>query len=181
MTATTLPRNPVTIQAEIDQLCPAFNNAQTAYRMATSDCLEENGICMRCRGKGTLLETHWEDGMGDIFRHYTPQVVKCTACDGRDDSAKVEELLADFHGEYERLSNEINALDTELDKSNRIEANPKGYRVRVTAKRAKVKHGTEGLCFWIGDSQYGTRIGIKTDAGETIWTALDNVSPVWEA
>ncbi len=175
MTATTLPRNPVTIQAEMDQLSERVQAAKIDHDNAIRDCLEENGVCMRCKGKGKIMVVYSMDFVAEYGE------VNCEDCNGKDDKAKVKALLADFHGEYERLSNELNALDNELGKSVHIEANPKGYRVRVTAKRAKVKQGTEGLCFWVGQTQYGFRVGFKTDAGETIWTALDNVSPVWEA
>lgn len=50
----------------------------------------------------------------------------------------------------------------------------KGKRVVVTAGR-KVPKGTEGVVFWIGSGQWGTRVGFNTDDGETVWTALSNV------
>jgi len=43
----------------------------------------------------------------------------------------------------------------------------KGKRVRVTSKRSKVEHGTEGVVFWYGNSSYGgMRVGFKTDDGQ---------------
>lgn len=49
----------------------------------------------------------------------------------------------------------------------------KGRRVRVVRGR-KVPQGTEGLVFWEGQTTYGLRLGIKTDAGETVWTTANN-------
>lgn len=49
-----------------------------------------------------------------------------------------------------------------------------GDKVRVVKGR-KVPVGTTGKVFWVGDSQYGERVGIKDGDGETHWTALANV------
>lgn len=57
--------------------------------------------------------------------------------------------------------------------------------VRVVKGR-KVPIGTVGVCFWMGQTDYSrygdpwgiytkTRIGIRTEAGDVYWTALDNV------
>lgn len=55
----------------------------------------------------------------------------------------------------------------------------KGETVIVTARRAKVPHGTTGVLFWTGAGQYGVRVGFRTapDA-EPTWTALANVARV---
>ena len=60
-----------------------------------------------------------------------------------------------------------------------------GKTVRVVKGR-KVPKGTVGVCFWIGQTDYSKygdpwgiytcyRIGIRDNAGEVYWTALDNV------
>lgn len=48
----------------------------------------------------------------------------------------------------------------------------KGKKVRVFKGR-KVPIGTVGECFWIGNSKYGQRLGMKV-AGETVWVDADN-------
>lgn len=53
----------------------------------------------------------------------------------------------------------------------------KGQRVKVVKGR-KVPVGTEGRCFWVGEGQWGWRVGLETDEGETHWTALSNVEAV---
>lgn len=53
----------------------------------------------------------------------------------------------------------------------------KGKRVRVVRGR-KVAKGTEGVCFWLGQSQWGWRVGLKTDAGETVWVDARNCEAV---
>jgi hypothetical protein len=45
-------------------------------------------------------------------------------------------------------------------------------------KGRKVPKGTMGVCFWIGNSAYGERVGIK-DANNTVhWTAISNVQVI---
>jgi len=53
----------------------------------------------------------------------------------------------------------------------------KGMTVEVYKGR-KVPKGTEGVVFWLGAGNYGYRVGLKDDAGETHWTALDNCRAV---
>lgn len=65
-----------------------------------------------------------------------------------------------------------------VEKATQVE---KGKRVKVTRGR-KVAKGTEGVVIWVGTSPGYTRwapvqhrVGFKTDAGETIFTAASNV------
>lgn len=51
----------------------------------------------------------------------------------------------------------------------------KGSWVRVVRGR-KVPVGTEGWCIWMGESDYGTRVGVKDRAGVVHWTACANVA-----
>lgn len=67
----------------------------------------------------------------------------------------------------------------------------KGKRVRVTSKRSKVPHGTEGVVFWRGKSGYGVsrygswgkpsyRVGFNDDAWTTHWcseTCVEVIDP----
>lgn len=53
----------------------------------------------------------------------------------------------------------------------------KGKTVKVVRGR-KVPVGMVGTCFWVGDSAYGQRIGLKTDSGDTIWVALKNCEAI---
>jgi hypothetical protein len=46
-------------------------------------------------------------------------------------------------------------------------------------KGRKVPVGTTGECFWIGESRWGKRVGIKDAAGTVHWTAIDNVAVVY--
>lgn len=55
---------------------------------------------------------------------------------------------------------------------------PKRGRTIKVVKGRKVPIGTSGVCFWVGDGAYGTRVGFKDDAGVTHWTAATNVVAV---
>jgi hypothetical protein len=66
---------------------------------------------------------------------------------------------------------QADAMLREMDRKQKEPA--KGRRLRVVKGR-KVPIGTEGLCIWLGDGAYGTRVGIKDDAGTVHWTAATN-------
>lgn len=51
----------------------------------------------------------------------------------------------------------------------------KGKDVTVVKGR-KVPIGTTGNVFWLGQTQYGWRVGLKDANGTTHWTALSNVA-----
>lgn len=53
----------------------------------------------------------------------------------------------------------------------------KGKRVRVVSGK-KVPIGTEGEVFWMGDSKFGTRVGIDAPALGRVFTALHNVEVI---
>ena len=52
----------------------------------------------------------------------------------------------------------------------------KGSRVEVYRGR-KVAPGTRGEVFWVGEGDYGTRLGLKDDDGATHWLAYRNCRP----
>jgi len=53
----------------------------------------------------------------------------------------------------------------------------KGMTVEVYKGR-KVPKGTVGKVFWMGAGQYGWRVGINDEMGDTHWTALTNVRAI---
>lgn len=53
------------------------------------------------------------------------------------------------------------------------EAPRKGRTLRVVKGR-KVPVGTEGVCIWLGDGNYGSRVGLKDASGTVHWTAATN-------
>ena len=55
----------------------------------------------------------------------------------------------------------------------------KGTEVVVVRGR-KTPIGTEGVVFWLGEDNYGNaNAGIKDAEGNTIWTAVSNLSAKW--
>ena len=47
----------------------------------------------------------------------------------------------------------------------------------VVVKGRKVAHGTTGTVTWVGEDSYGkARVGFRTAAGESIFTAMSNVT-----
>jgi hypothetical protein len=50
----------------------------------------------------------------------------------------------------------------------------KGTPLRVVRGR-KVPVGTRGRCIWIGETKYGTRVGLAPEGAEAVFTARGNV------
>lgn len=63
------------------------------------------------------------------------------------------------------------------DEERERKAVKKGRMVRVVRGR-KVPLGTQGVVFWMGESQWGWRAGFKTADGEVVWIDAKNVEAV---
>lgn len=48
----------------------------------------------------------------------------------------------------------------------------------VVVKGVKVPRGTTGVAFWVGETKFGMRVGLKDAAGTVHWTAAGNVESV---
>ncbi len=55
---------------------------------------------------------------------------------------------------------------------------PRKGRIIKVVKGRKVPKGTTGVCIWIGQGDWGTRVGLKTEDGTVYWTAASNVEAV---
>lgn len=55
---------------------------------------------------------------------------------------------------------------------------PRRGRTIKVVKGRKVPKGTTGVCIWIGEGDWGTRVGLKTEDGTVYWTAASNVEAV---
>jgi len=55
---------------------------------------------------------------------------------------------------------------------------PRVGKLLQVIRGRKVAKGTTGECFWVGNTAFGTRIGIKDAKGVVYWTAVDNVQVV---
>jgi hypothetical protein len=102
---------------------------------------------------------------------------------GREATAEVDataEVVAAYDAWLAARAAEAKAADEarwEAAAEARVRRIEKGHQV-VVARGRKVKKGTTGRVFWIGSGSFGLRAGIETDAGETVWTALDNLNRV---
>jgi hypothetical protein len=156
----------------------------------------ERGGCTRCGGTGMVLGWSTLDGEG------WDEWGQCPECKGasteqtggagfspdrRDAPCSSRGNMRHWirpniwagapkmHTEYEAIMSVARSLKLESDE--RIESLKPygGKRVRIVAGR-KYKHGTEGTCFWCGDTRYGRSCGFKLDGSETAeWTAERNV------
>jgi len=105
-----------------------------------------------------------------------------------------EETMEAYRADRARAAEAGRKWREEKEQAARAQAPVKGARVRVKSKRSKVPHGTEGVVFWFGESNYASpyrhkyrnpyaglvttrtemllgdlrhyRVGIKTDDGE---------------
>ena len=91
---------------------------------------------------------------------------------------------ADIQSMY-LLSEEIKETEAKLASLKRgmarqvesVKAPVKGRTVKVVKGR-KVPVGTVGTCFYVGQGDYGVRVGLKTPGGETLFTAASNCEAV---
>jgi hypothetical protein len=80
------------------------------------------------------------------------------------------EVLAKWN-EWERVKAEEYRAARIAEEAKR----PARGKVLKVVKGRNVPKGTTGECFWIGESKWGKRVGIKDAAGTVHWTAITNV------
>lgn len=94
------------------------------------------------------------------------------------DAPEVLKVLYEAHQEVKRQeSAEEESKRRQAYLAEKAKEPAKGKRVKVVRGR-KVPIGTEGDCFWLGESRYGHRLGLKTSAGETVWVDAKNCEAV---
>lgn len=77
--------------------------------------------------------------------------------------------------EAERAAAEDARLEANAE--SRLREVVRGCPVMVTRGR-KIPKGTTGRVFWIGQKQYGVRVGFEADDGVTHWTDINNVDRI---
>lgn len=193
------PRSPQAIKAELDArgLVEICKHHQTDLENARKDAHEEAGLCAKCGGFGGWEYRPTLDYMNE-FAYQT-----CPDCDGVNRAQPIIEAL-DYPPEHLEDFAALEALQSEWTKSEKLANGDwqpargsywagglgdnssraqalKGLVVTVYRGR-KIKIGTTGLCFWVGNSQYGERVGIRVEGQETpVWVDARNVRPVWAA
>jgi len=84
------------------------------------------------------------------------------------------EAIARYQADVLAKQAAAEAKDLERRRQERAREISRGAEIVVVRGR-KVPVGTVGTCIWRGAGNYGERVGLKTEAGETFWTALANV------
>lgn len=141
------------------------------------------------------VETTCERVMSDVWEDLTYAIVwdAAAGCTARmfmrggysesESEAVVDatpEVIAAYDAymvEKARQASIIRTAILEDEAEARVREVRRGCRA-VVAKGRKVAKGTEGRVFWLGESAYGWRAGLETDSGETVWTALSNLTRV---
>ena len=77
--------------------------------------------------------------------------------------------------EAERAAAEDARLEANAE--SRLREVVRGCPVMVTRGR-KIPKGTTGRVFWIGQKQFGVRVGFETDDGVTHWADINNVDRI---
>jgi hypothetical protein len=108
--------------------------------------------------------------------HYSEE---CTQAEIDEPEAEAEARAWFAARQAEREAQELALREARRKaKLDQIEAAPcQGALCRVVKGR-KVPKGLVGECFWIGESAYGTRVGLKDERGTVHWTAASNVERV---
>jgi hypothetical protein len=134
---------------ETEKPCPVQN------RFQTEDCT--NLFTWRGAPSRTAVadeESTWTDEMREDYRAW--QEWHAVAADAAMEAA------------------ERRQAEAQLQEMDRLQKEPrKGRQLRVVKGR-KVPVGTEGVCIWIGEGGYGSRVGIKDATGVVHWTAASN-------
>lgn len=125
-------------------------------------CAEEDGSftrhCYGCASDAHGLQTAVVDAPPELIRAFEAwQVVQ------RANERKTA------HEAYERKQAEKAAAEA---------AAPRKGKSLEVVKGRKVPIGTKGVCIWVGQSQYGERVGLKDSSGTVHWTASTNVKVV---
>lgn len=181
-----LPRRAAIVEREIHEtgiFAKVAANDLDLQNARRDLCLERD-ICPRCQGTG-LIEIggfSWRD------------TVTCDQCHGDGGGheayqATINELQygPDHQADYDYASRlEIEAYESyALERLDSCSRELLIGRLVVVARGRKVKHGTRGRIFWIGEDSYGnTRCGLFREdhidgVTEPIWTALSNCDCVW--
>jgi hypothetical protein len=174
-------------EAKLAAAEPAYEPAAAAARAA----LVAAGGCPACHGKHRVpcCNACCEGGsvrvMSDVWEVcrtcHGSGAEACAACEGSPPTETLYATSPEFRAAREAaesISYEIATAKTTIESGSReleaLKAPKKGALVKVFKGR-KVPVGTTGACIWIGETKFGTRVGIKTASGEVYWTAASNV------
>ena len=169
----------------------AKNLASDHYKELVRQWREKGG-CDRCRGRGWVVTWDTLDSLSGCYHEHGPCPEKdCTASTlGRNPSPRYNNKYDNFHGskvntplpseiaenirKIEESVGKLERLFIELRHAKEVE---RGKVVKVVRGR-KVPVGTVGEVFWVGESRWGYRVGLKDGEGNKHFTAETNVEVV---
>ena len=144
-------------------------------KQVMSDVWDNVGFCIVAEnGTFRKIETYYGPGAGpgwDVGPHA--------------DVDAPADLIAAYHAHVATEAAERKAAAEAYERKARAareeterKAPRKGRRLRVVRGR-KIPIGTEGTCFWMGESRYGTRVGLRVEgSAEPVWVDAKNVEAV---
>lgn len=109
---------------------------------------------------GTEVKTVWLYEGGKVEQDATEEVQALANTWEEEQKRKAEKLQKAY-----RIMNDFDKI-------------LKGVRVKVVKGR-KIKKGTEGYAFWVGDTKWGMSVGIQIDGtNERQFTSFENVTKI---
>jgi len=134
---------------------------------------------------GPVASTRYQCNWCDSMAEYYPKLWVDTIVDGKINSNPI--YIPNWNQSYEPKELEVIIDESMLSEYNRIlkeEADAVEaaiVRVRKVVrifKGRKYPIGTEGRVFWIGDSGYGTSVGIECTSGRRLFVSIGNVEVI---
>lgn len=182
---------------EAERAVQDWRHECTARRQAE---YEARGGCPRCRGRGWVVTWDTLDSLSGCYAEYGP----CPNEDCTEESREASGLspsytkydrnrgvpapavyLGDEVAEAERRSGEVRRLTSVMavERERREVKHDRWVRV---VKGRKVPKGTEGRVIWLGNGNWGPRVGIATSEErdssgrykDVVWTAASNCEVV---
>jgi len=153
--------------------------------------------CLRCRGRGWVVTWDTLDSLSGCYAEYggCPDAEVNAEAHGPD--APVDHSKENKYDRLRGFKVEVVQTDVERDTLAKLQqavddaknqekyaiaaATPKRGRIVKVVKGRKVRKGTEGEVFWVGEDRfrpYSQRVGFKTDAGDKHFTAAGNVEVI---
>lgn len=167
-----------------EMICTTKANIRASIQAS----FDANNGCKTCRGRGWIVA--WDtmdcmDGSCADFTHCPEQ--GCTQETRRatglapDEMSKYDRIrgtpdVVRAHPSYDILvrtfEDQLTALHNDIRDEQR---DPRKGDTVVVVKGRKAPIGTMGRIFWLKDTGYGPRIGIKDTGDNVTWTYLKNV------
>lgn len=134
-----------------------------------SGCYAEYGCCPREKEGLCNEKTRFESGLASGYDKYDRNR-------GVPDPVKSHQLYTFLCKSLEEIVDELATQIHELEYNGK----PNKGNIVVVVKGRKAPIGFVGRLFWWDNTQWGTKVGVKNDAGEVAWTYLTNIERVYE-